>query len=96
MPADQVERAAQGLLAVGDAGRGVADVVEDAVTELENRLAGSGDLHAASEPDEQPLVELVLEQQDLPADGGLGDVEPGTGAGEGAGLGDGADDFELS
>ena len=66
------------------------------MTELENRLSRSGDLHTSSQPDEQPLVELVLEQQDLPADGGLGDVKLGTGTGEGAGLSDGADDFELA
>ena len=39
-PADQVERSAQDLLLVGDAGRGVVDVVEDAVAELQQRLAG--------------------------------------------------------
>ena len=75
-PADEVERARERLLLVGDAGRGVADVVEDAVTELEDRLAGRGDLDAAPEPDEQPLVEFVLEQEDLAADGGLRNVQP--------------------
>ena len=50
----------------------------------------------AAEPHEQPLVELVLEQEDLAADGGLRHVQPGPGRREGARLRDGADDFQLS
>ena len=41
------------------------------------------------------LAELVLENQDLPADCGLGDVKLLTGCGKGAGLSDGPNDFEL-
>ena len=41
------------------------------------------------------LAELVLEDQDLPADRGLGDVKLFAGGGEGAGFSDGPDDFQL-
>ena len=96
MPPTRLSGPLSDLLLVGDAGGRVVDVVEDAMAELQQRLAGGGDLDAAAEPDEQPLVELVLEQQDLPADRRLRDVQLGAGAGEGAGFGDGPDDFQLA
>jgi hypothetical protein len=94
--AHQIQRARERLLLVGDAGGRIADVVEHPVAELEDRLAGRGDLHPAAKPDEQTLVKLVFEQQNLPADGGLGDVQPGTRPGEGARFRDRPDDFELA
>ena len=94
-PAHHRDRAGQHLLAIGDARRRVADVVEDAVAELEQRFAGGGDLHAAPQPHEQPLVELVLEQQNLAADGGLRHVQAGPGRRERPRFRDGLDDFEL-
>jgi hypothetical protein len=41
-------------------------------------------------------MELVLEEQDLPADGRLGDVQAGACPRERSGLGDGSNDFQLS
>ena len=95
-PADQPQRPRQLLLRVEDALGGVADVREDAMAQLEQRLADRRDLDAPAEPDEQRLLELLLEQQDLPADGRLGDVQARAGRGEGPAFGDRAQDFELS
>src|SRR5438270_709274 len=49
------------------------------MTELQQRLAGGGDLDAASQADEEPFVEFVLEQENLTADRRLRDVQPRAG-----------------
>ena len=81
-PADEIQRSAQHFLTVGDTGGGVADVVEDAVAQLQQHLAGGGDLDAAAEAHEQPFVKFVLEEEDLAADGGLRHVQACAGPGE--------------
>ena len=93
--ADQPHRAAQRLARVADRGDGVLQILEDAVAQLEQRFAGRRDADAAADAVEDRLAELVLEQQDLAADGRLGDVQLFAGGRERAGVGDGADDFEL-
>jgi hypothetical protein len=65
------------------------------VAEPEQLLAGRRDANLPADPEEQRLVELVFEQQNLTADGGLGEVEVPARAGEGASLRDGAEDLEL-
>ena len=49
-----------------------------------------------AEPEEQLLLQLLFEQQDLPADGGLRQVQLLAGAGERSRLRDRAQDLELS
>ncbi len=94
-PADQAQRAAQRLLLLADAGHGVLQILEDAVTQLEERFTGGRNADAPADPMEYGLAELVLEEENLPADCGLRDVEFFTRGGEGAGVGDGADDLQL-
>ena len=79
-------------LIVGD---GVLQVLEDAVAQLQERFASGRDADAPADAVEDRLAELLLEQQDLPADRRLRDVQLFAGGGERAGVGDGADDFEL-
>ena len=95
-PADQPHRAAQRLARVADERHRVLQILEDAVTELQQRLAGRRDADAPADAQEDRLVQLFLEQEDLPADRRLRDVQPFAGSGEGAGLGDGADDLQLA
>ena len=95
-PADQPDRAAQRLARVADQRDGVLQILEDAVTELEQRFAGRRDADAPADAQEDGLVQLLFEQQDLPADRRLRHVQPFAGSGEGAGFGDGADDLELA
>ena len=94
-PADEPHRAAQRFALVADAGDGVLQILEDAVTQLEQRFAGRGDPDAPADAMEDRLAELVFEQQDLAADRRLRDMQLLAGGGEGAGVGDGADDLEL-
>ena len=54
------------------------------------------DLDPPAEPDEQRLVEFFLEQQDLPADRRLRDVQPRARGRERAAVRDRPEDFELS
>ena len=95
-PAEQADRAAQRFLAVGDAGDGVLQILEHPVTELEQRLARRRNPDASADAQEDGLLQLVLEQQDLAADRRLGHVQLVAGGGEGACLGDGANDLELA
>ena len=78
------------------AGIGVLEVLEDAVAQLEQRFACGRDADAPADPQEHRLAEFVLEQQNLPADRRLRDVQFLPGSGERAGLGDGPDDLELA
>src|SRR3954463_3079300 len=77
--ADEPQRPGELLLGVEDALRGVANVGEHAVTQLEERFSRWSDLNPSSEPDEKRFLELLLEQQDLPADGRLRHVQPRAG-----------------
>ena len=65
-------------------------------TELQQRFAGRRDADAAPDAQEDRLLQLVFEQQDLPADRRLRDVQLVAGGGERASLGNGANDFELA
>ena len=93
--ADEADRAAQRLARIADQRDRVLQILEDAVTELQQRFAGRRDADAPADAQEDGLVQLFFEQQDLPADRRLRHVQPFAGSGEGAGFGDGADDFEL-
>ena len=94
---DQAGRGADGETAAGHAreraglGAGGLDVGQDALHEGEQRLAvgGEGDRALAGAPVEERHAELVLEQADLAAQAGLGQVQAGGGPGEALLLGDG-------
>ena len=75
---------------------GEGEVVEQPAAELDERLAGARGHGAASLADEDGLAQLVLEEQDLAAHRRLRDVQLFAGARKRAGLGDRAQDFELS
>ena len=75
---------------------GVVQILKHAMAQLQQRLAGRRDPDAPADAMKDRLAELVLEQQDLTADGGLGDVQLFARRGERAAVGDGADDFELT
>jgi hypothetical protein len=95
-PADQMEGAAQILLPIDDRRAGFANVGKHPVAELQERLAGRRYLYLTAEPQEQRFVQFFLEEQDLPADRRLRDVQPCSGPGERARVRDRPDDFKLS
>ena len=94
--AEQPDLPAQRLLAVGDPGNRVLQVLEDAMRQLQQRVAGRSDPDAAADAEKDRLLQLFFEQQDLAADRRLRDVQLVAGGGERAGLGDGANDLELT
>ena len=94
--AHEPQRAGQLLLVIEDLAGRVADVREHAVAQLEELLPGRRDLDPSAEAEEERLLEFLLEQQDLPADRRLRDVQPRAGGGERAALGNGAQNLELS
>ena len=94
--ARQAQRAAQLARAVGDRANRFADVLEDALPELDEAFGRRRHPDLAADAQEQRLAELLLEQQDLPADRRLRDVQLPAAGGERAGLGDRLEDFELS
>src|SRR5262249_40211280 len=93
---DEANRAGEPLLRLAEALGGFADVVEDAQRELQQRLAGWRDLDLALDAPEERFVEFGFEQEDLTADGGLGDVKAAAGAGEGPRLGHRLENLQLS
>ena len=94
--ANQPHAPVQRLLLVTDGGDGVLKVLKHPVTELQERFAGGSDPDAAADAVKDRLAEFFFEQQDLPADRRLRDVELRPGRGEGAAVGNGADDLELA
>ena len=96
MPADEPQGAGQLLLVIEDLAGRIADIREHAVAQLQELLARRRNLDPSSEPQEQRLLELLLEQQDLPADRRLRHVEPLAGRGERAALDNRAKNLELS
>ena len=94
--ARQPERAAQLAGAVRDDTDGFPHVLKDALAELHQAFGGRRHPHLAPDPQEQRLAELLFEQHDLPADGGLRHVELPAACGERAGLGNRLENFELS
>jgi hypothetical protein len=67
---------------IGDRADRLADVLEDALAELDQRLRGGRHPHLPADPQEQRLAEFLLEQQNLAADGRLRDAELATRRGE--------------
>ena len=94
-PAGDAHGTAQFAMFVPDLADGRRQVVEQPAAELDQRLSGAGRRGAATLPDEHRLAQLVFEEQDLAAHRRLRDVELVPGAGERAGLGNRAEDFEL-
>src|SRR5688572_3994027 len=66
------------------------------MTELEERFAGRRNADAPADTQEHRLLELVFEEENLPADRRLRDVELVAGGGERPRFGDGSYDFQLS
>src|SRR4051812_26185864 len=95
-PPHQPHRSLQRFLLVADRRHGVLQVLEDAMTELQQRLASWRDADAAADAVKHRFSELVFEEQDLPADRRLGHVQLRTRSGEGPAVRDGADDLELA
>ena len=71
-------------------------VLKHALAELDELLGGGRHANLTADAQEQRLAELFLEQQNLTADGRLRDVQLAAARGEGSGLGDGLEDFELA
>ena len=66
------------------------------MTQLYERLGGRRHAHLAAGAQKQRLAELVLEEQNLPADGRLRHVQLPSARTEGSGLRNRLQDFELS
>src|ERR1700722_1407539 len=72
------------------------DLAEDQPRLLGEHLAGLGGDDAAPVPDEQAVVQLDLEQPDLPAERRLRDMQDFGGGGEAAAFLDAEEVFELA
>jgi hypothetical protein len=94
--ADEPQAAGDALLAFHDRGARLFEVVEQTLAEAEQGRAGRGDPHLATEAQEQLLLQLLFEEQNLPADRRLRQVQLLPRPGEGAGFGDGPEDLELT
>ena len=93
--ANQPQGPTQRLLLFADARHRILQVLEDAVAQLQEGLTGSGDPDTPADSVKHRLAELLLEQQDLPADCRLRHVKLLARRREGARIGDGADDLQL-
>src|SRR5690606_36000093 len=94
--ADQPDRAGQRLPALGDGCPRRFDVLEDPPAEAEQRLARRGDAKLSAHAQEDLFVEFLLEDEDLPADSRLRQVEMMTGGRERTGVGHGPEYLELA
>jgi hypothetical protein len=94
--ARQAERAAQRAGPIGNRADRIADVLEYALPELHQRFGRRGHPDLPPDAQEQRLAELLLEQQDLPADRRLRHVQLAAAGGERSGFSDGLKDFELA
>ena len=95
-PTHQPHRAPQRFALVADRRHGVVQILKHAVAQLEQRFAGRRDPDAPADPVKHRLAKLLLEQQDLPADGRLGYVKFFARGGERAAVSDRPDDFQLA
>ena len=95
-PACQPQRAAQLARPVGDRADRFADVLKDALAELDEAFGGRRHPHLAADAQEQRLAELLFEQQNLAADRRLRDVQLAAARGERSGFGDRLENFELA
>ena len=94
--AREPQRAAQLARPIRDRTDRLADVEEHALAELHEALGRRRHPYLAPDAQEQRLAELVLEQQNLPADRRLRHVQLPSARGERSGLGDRLKDFELA
>ena len=89
------QRAAEHLLAFADERNRFLDVAEDAMAQLNEGFARGGNADAPAYAQEDGLVHLVLEQQNLAADGRLRHAQLPPRAGERSRLGHGLHDLQL-
>ena len=94
--AGEAQPPAQRPRVIGDRAECVADVLEDALSELHQALGGRRHPDLPAHAQEQRLAQFLLEQQDLPADGRLRDAQLPPARGERSGLGNRLKDLELS
>ena len=95
-PARQPQRAAQLPRTIGDDADRFADVLKDPLAELHEAFRRRRHPDLAADAKEERLAELIFEQHDLAADGGLRHVQLPAARRERAGLGNRLQDFELS
>lgn len=74
-PTDEAQGSPERLLLIADFRQGVADVLEDAVTQLQQCVTGRRDPDPPAYAVKDRFAQLLLEQRHLPADGRLRDVE---------------------
>ena len=94
--ASESKGAVQHLLAVTDDGDGFLDVPEHPMAQLHEGLAGRRNSNLTADGEKDALVQLVLEQQNLPADCRLRHAQLSTGPRERPGLGDRLNHLELA
>ena len=95
-PAGEPQRAAQRPRAIGDRADRVAHVQEHPLSELHERLGRRRHPHLTPDAQEQRLAELLLEQENLPADRRLRHVQLPAARRERSGFRDGLEDLELA
>jgi len=93
--ADETHRPAQRFAFVANTRDGVLQVAKDAVAQLQKGFTGRGNPDPPSDAVKHRLAELIFEQENLPADCRLRDVQLLAGGRERAGIGYGPDDLEL-
>ena len=94
--ARQPQRAAQLARAIGDGADGFADVLKDALAELDEALGRRRHPHLPADAQKQRLAELLFEQQNLTADRRLRHVQLPAARRERPGLGNRLENFELT
>jgi len=87
--------AGNGVFAFGDVAAGSLEFAEDGAGAREKSFAGVGEADGAAEAVKETGAEFGFEFEDLLGERGLGDVGMFGGAGEAAGVGDGAEVAEL-
>ena len=93
--ADDSKRAGERLLALENARPRLVDVFEQAITQAEQRRSGRRNLDLSPDPQKELLAQFLLEQEYLPAHGGLRQVEVLAGTRERAGGRNGLENLEL-
>ena len=94
--ARQPKRAAQHPRPIGDGGNRVAQIQKHAVPELHEAFGRRRHPHLTADAQKQGFAELLLEQQDLPADRRLRNVELSSTGAERSRFGDCLKDLELA
>ena len=96
MPPESRKRSRELARAIGDRPDRIAQILEDALPQLNQTFRRRRHADLASDTQKQRLAEFLFEQENLPADRRLRHVQLAPTCRERTGLGDRLQDFELT